>query len=131
MLPRQPPDLAGALQTAIGRRTVDVVADVVGGPIWPDLMDVLRRGGRYSCSGAIAGPIVTFDLRTFYLKDLTLTGATIVPPGLFEDLVGYVARGEIRPLLAATYPLERLRDAQEAFLAKRHVGNIVIDMAAR
>jgi len=131
VLPRQPEDLAGALQAAIGRPTVDVVTDVVGGPVWPDLMDVLRRGGRYSCSGAIAGPIVSFDLRTFYLKDLTLTGATIVPPGLFADLVGYIARGEIKPLLAGTYPLERLHDAQEAFLAKRHVGNIVIDMAAR
>ena len=35
----------------------------------------------------------------------------------------------MRPFLAATFPLERFRDAQEAFMAKRHVGNIVIDVA--
>lgn len=129
VLPRTPADLAGALKAAIGRETVDVVTDVVGGPVWPALLDVLRRGGRYSCSGAIAGPVVDFDLRTFYLKDLTLTGATIIPPGLFADLVGYISRGEITPLLAATYPLAEMTAAQQAFLAKRHVGNIVIDMA--
>ena len=126
VLPRAPADLKGVLRGAIGRDTVTVVADVVGGDLWPSLIDVIARGGRYTCAGAIAGPIVEFDLRTFYLRDLTFTGATIVPPGVFADLVGYVARSEIKPLLAATYPLEKLREAQSAFIEKRHVGNIVV-----
>ena len=70
------------------------------------LINALVRGGRYTCAGAIAGPMVEFDLRTFYLRDLTFTGATVPLPGVFEDLVGYIERDEIRPLLAATYPLE-------------------------
>jgi NADPH:quinone reductase-like Zn-dependent oxidoreductase len=127
VLPRAPEDLAAALKAAAGRDSVDVVADVVGGPLFGQLLEVLRRNGRYTCAGAIAGPIVEFDLRTFYLNDLVFTGATIVPPGLFANLVGYIARGEIKPLLAASYPLEELRDAQEAFLRKSHVGNIVIE----
>jgi len=118
-------DLAAALEAAIGQGEVDVVADVVGGTIFTQLIEVLRQGGRYSCAGAIAGPIVTFDLRSFYLKDLVFTGATIVPPGLFANLVGYIERGEIKPLLARTWPLSELRDAQEAFLQKRHIGNFV------
>ncbi|MGI9305238.1 MAG: alcohol dehydrogenase family protein [Gammaproteobacteria bacterium] len=126
VLPRSTDDLGAVLKAAIGQESVDVVADVVGGPMWPQLIDALRRGGRYTCSGAIAGPIVDFDLRTFYLNDLTLTGATIIAPGLFTDLVGYIERGEIKPLLAGTFPLEKLRDAQEKFLKKQHVGNLVI-----
>lgn len=126
VLPRSPDDLKAALYGAIGQTTVSVVADVVGGAIWPALIDVIARGGRYTCAGAIAGPIVEFDLRTFYLRDLTFTGATIVPPGVFADLVGYIERGEIRPLLAASYPLKELPAAQEAFIEKRHVGNIVV-----
>ncbi len=126
VLPRAPEDLAAALKAATGRDGVDVVADVVGGPIWPQLIEALRRGGRYTCAGAIAGPIVEFDLRTFYLNDLTFTGATIVPPGLFANLVRYIEAGEIRPLLAGTFPLQELKAAQEAFLAKKHVGNLVI-----
>lgn len=126
MLPRSPDDLAKALKDAVGQDQVSVVADLVGGSIWPELINTLERGGRYTCAGAIGGPIVEFDLRTFYLRDLTFTGATIVPRGMFADLVGYIERGEVRPLLAATYPLEQLREAQAAFIAKHHVGNIVV-----
>ncbi len=125
VLSRSPDDLTVALKNAIGREKVDVIADVVGGPLWPQLLEVLRPGGRYTCSGAIAGPIVEFDLRTFYLHDLTFTGATVVPPGTFGRLVGYIEHGEVKPVLAQTFPLHELRQAQEAFLAKQHVGNIV------
>lgn len=126
VLDREPEDLTAALQDAIGRDTVDVVADVVGGPMFGQFLEVLVRGGRYTCSGAIAGPIVELDLRTFYLKDLTFTGATIVPPDLFGKLVGYIEKGDVKPLVAATFPLAEIHAAQEAFLAKKFVGNIVI-----
>ena len=128
VLPRTPPDLRAALQRSTGRAEVTVVVDVVGGPLWPQLVSVLARGGRYACAGAIAGPLVRFDLRAFYLRDLTLVGATVALLGVFADLVGYIERGEVRPMLAATYPLHDLVAAQEAFLAKRHVGNIVVTM---
>lgn len=122
ILPRAPADLRDALQ---GER-VTVVADTVGGPYWPTLIDILERGGRYTCSGAIAGPMVTLDLRTFYLRDLTFTGSTVIPSHVFRDVVGYIERGEVRPVLAATYPLSELKAAQQAFIDKRHVGNIVV-----
>ena len=122
ILPRAPENLHEALES----ERVTVVADIVGGPLWPTLIDVLARGGRYTCSGAIAGPIVTLDLRTFYLRDLTFTGSTVVPSHVFGDVVGYIERGEIEPVLAAIYPLRDLRAAQQAFIDKRHVGNIVV-----
>jgi len=128
ILPRSPANLKAALKEAIGQETVNVVADVVGGTMWPVLIDVLARSGRYTCAGAIAGPIVELDLRTFYLRDLTFTGATVVPPGVFADLVGYIERAEIKPLLAASYPLEQLHAAQQAFIEKKHTGNIVLTM---
>ncbi|MHC8507854.1 MAG: alcohol dehydrogenase family protein [Rhodospirillales bacterium] len=127
VLDREPADLRAALKSATGVEAVDVVADVVGGPMFNQFIQVLRKGGRYTCAGAIAGPVVELDLRTFYLNNLVFTGATVIPPGLFADLVRYIERGEIKPLAAATYPLKDLRQAQEAFLAKKHVGNIVID----
>ncbi|MEM6971750.1 MAG: alcohol dehydrogenase family protein [Pseudomonadota bacterium] len=121
---------AGALKAAIveatGQDTVSVVADVVGGGAFATLIDCIRRGGRYTVSGAIAGPMVSLDLRTLYLRDLTFAGATTVPPGIFAHLVGYIERGEVTPLLAASYPLEKLVEAQTAFIEKRHTGNIVV-----
>ncbi|MGR3984674.1 MAG: zinc-binding dehydrogenase [Gammaproteobacteria bacterium] len=131
ILPRAPANLKAALRDAIGAETVSVVADVVGGAVWPSMIDALARGGRYVCAGAIAGPLVEFDLRTFYLRDLTFRGATIVPPGLFADLVGCIERGEIKPLLAKTFALEELHAAQQAFIDKKHAGNIVVTMEPR
>ena len=125
--PRAPEDLRSALRVATGDEEVSVVADIVGGPLWPRLIASLARGGRYTCAGAIAGPIVDFDLRTFYLRDLVFTGATVPPPGVFADLVGYIERGEILPALAATWPLHELVAAQAAFIAKRHTGNIAVN----
>ncbi len=126
VLDRGPANLKDALRQAIGTDTVSVVADIVGGPYFGSLIDVLERGGRYTCSGAIAGPIVDLDLRTLYLKDLTFTGSTVVPPQIFRDLVGYIERDEIRPILAATYPLKDLHAAQSTFIEKQHTGNIVV-----
>ncbi|WP_299405764.1 alcohol dehydrogenase family protein [uncultured Roseobacter sp.] len=126
MLPRTPSNLRAALRRAIGQDTVSVVADIVGGDYFGTVIDVLERGGRYTCSGAIAGPIVALDLRTFYLRDLTFTGSTVLPPHVFADLVGYIERGEVRPMLAATYPLAELNAAQAAFVEKKHTGNIAV-----
>ena len=122
VLPRSPENLGAELAD----ERVTVVADVVGGPDWHSVIDVLERGGRYVSSGAIAGPIVELDLRTFYLRDLTLLGSTVIPPDVTENLIRYIESQAIKPVLAATYPLEQLRDAQAAFIAKTHTGNIVV-----
>ena len=122
IISRTPKDL----RTALGNEKITVVADVVGGPYWPRFIDILERGGRYTCSGAIAGPMVNFDLRTFYLRDLTFTGSTVITPEVMPNLIRYIEDGEIRPLLAATYPLDQLREAQAAFISKKHTGNIVV-----
>ncbi len=104
----------------------DVVADVVGGDSFGGWLEALRRGGCYVTSGAIAGPIVALDLRTLYLNDLQMQGATVYPPQVFADLVGYIERGEVRPVVGGTYPLEEIRAAQQAFVAKSHIGSLVL-----
>lgn len=126
ILDRAPEDLTGALEAAIGGAKVDVVADVVGGPYFPTLVDHIARGGHYVTSGAIAGPIVDLDLRTLYLEDLSFHGSTVVAPHIFTDLVGYIERGEVRPVLAETYALADFHAAQTAFIEKSHTGNIVV-----
>ena len=114
------------LATAVGHDGIDATVDLVAGASWPRLLDVLRRGGRYATAGAIAGPLVELDVRTLYLKDLTLFGCTFQEDEVFENLVSYVERGEIRPLVARTFPLHEIRRAQEAFLAKAFTGKLVL-----
>lgn len=119
-------DRGADLLNELGRESVEVVIDVVGGSQFDELLQLLKRGGRYAVAGAIAGPIVSLDLRTLYLKDLRLLGCTVIEPTVFPNLVSYIERGEIRPLVAATYPLNEIVAAQQAFLEKAHIGKIVL-----
>ncbi|MEI7743672.1 MAG: alcohol dehydrogenase family protein [Chloroflexota bacterium] len=111
---------------ALGPESVDVVIDNVAGPGFGALVEVLGVGGRYVSSGAIAGPLVTFDKRLFYLRDITLIGCTAWDEPVFPNLVAYIERGEIRPLVARVFPLAEIAAAQTEFLEKRHVGKLVL-----
>ena len=127
VLAREGDDVAAAAVEANGG-PLSAVADVVGGDGVAGWLDALARGGRYVTSGAIAGPIVELDLRTLYLNDLELYGATIFEPQVFADLVRYIEAGEVRPIVGGTYPLERIHEAQAAFERKQHVGSLVITL---
>ncbi len=118
-------DLEAALRDAAGG-VLDVALDVVGGAMFMPLINALRQGGRYSSSGAIAGPLVEFDLRQLVYKDLQMTGATIVPPGTMQRIVELIEQDKLQPMLARTFPLKDLAEAQETFQLKKHVGNIVV-----
>lgn len=119
-------DRGDDLVAVLGEDSVDAVVDIVAGPGFPPLLKILKRGGRYVSSGAIAGPIVELDMRDMYLKDITLFGSTAWDEQIFTDLIGYIERGEIRPLVAKTFALEQIADAQREFLEKNHVGNFVL-----
>ena len=114
------------IEARFGPEYFDAAVDIVGGAGFGAILSVLKHGGRYAVAGAISGPKVNLDLRTLYLKDLSLFGCTVLEREVFPNLVGYIERGEIRPLVAVTYPLAEIVAAQEAFLNRRHVGKIVL-----
>lgn len=114
------------LMSALGEMTVHVVVDNVAGDGFANMLKVLKRGGRFVSSGAIAGPIVSLDMRDMYLKDLTLIGSTAWDAPVFPNLISYIERGEIHPILAKVFPLNQIAEAQQEFLKKSHVGNFVL-----
>ncbi|MGB1236478.1 MAG: alcohol dehydrogenase family protein [Planktomarina sp.] len=114
------------LVAELGMSCVDVVIDLVAGDGFPALLEVLRTGGKYATSGAIGGPICEIDIRTLYLKDLTLFGCTFQDDIVFENLVKYIEAGEIRPVVAKAYPLFDIAKAQTDFLSKTHTGKLVL-----
>ena len=110
----------------LGEERIDVVIDNVGGPHFAGELNTLKRGGRYASSGAIGGPLVNLDLRTMYLKDLTLIGCTAWDEPVFPQLVSYIESNRIKPLVAKTFPLADIAHAQHEFLEKKHVGKFVL-----
>ena len=78
------------LLDTIGENSMDVVVDNVAGPDFPTMLKLLKRGGRYASSGAIAGPVVSLDLRDMYLKDITMYGSTAWDEPVFPNVVSYI-----------------------------------------
>lgn len=114
------------LVEALGSNSVTVVIDLVAGPQWPQFLECLKPKGRYAVSGAIGGAMVELDVRTLYLKDLSFFGCTIIEPEVFPNLVKRIEQGDIKPLVAKTFPLVEINQAQEQFTDKNHVGKIVL-----
>ena len=69
---------------------------------------------------------VELDVRTLYLKDLALIGCTFQDRKVFENLIGYIERNEITPLVSKTYPLKDIIAAQKDFVSKKYVGKLVL-----
>lgn len=113
----------------LGESSVSVVIDLVAGAGFPALLDVLAPFGRYAVAGAIGGPIADLDVRTLYLKDLTFYGCTVLEPEVFPALVRRIEAGEVRPLVAGTYPLRDIARAQADFAEKAHTGKLVLEVS--
>jgi len=78
-------------------------------------------------AGAVAGPVTEIDLRTVYLKQVDVVGSTMGTRSEFRDLVRYIGDGDVEPLLAETYPLSEIHEAQRHFTRSDYVGNIVVE----
>lgn len=111
---------------AFARDSLDAVIDVVGGAAFGGYLDALKPGGRIATSGAVAGPLVEIDLRSLYLKDLSLLGCTWQAPAAFDRLVAIINAGAVRPIIAKTYPLREIAVAQADFAEKRFAGKLVL-----
>ncbi|MCH9779720.1 MAG: zinc-binding dehydrogenase [Alphaproteobacteria bacterium] len=110
-----------------GKEDFHVAVDLVGGQNGLDAMlKALRHGGYYVISGAIAGPIATIDLRKLYLRDLSYLGATFQHPTVFANLIELVRAGTINPIVAKTFPLSQIVEAQKFFVGKSFVGKVVL-----
>lgn len=112
------------LEAHFGADAFDIVIDLVGGPSFPTLLNILKPMGRYAVAGAVAGAEVGLDLRSLYLKDLSFFGCTRLEPTVFPALISRIESGAIRPLLAETFALKDMAKAQEIFLTRRHIGKI-------
>jgi NADPH:quinone reductase-like Zn-dependent oxidoreductase len=118
-------DLAEQVTTAVPAG-LDAVADVAGGAGIAQLMPLLRDDGRWVIAGAVAGPIVSFDLRRLYLHNRRLIGSSMHTREHFAKLVALARTGSIRPRIAGRHTLANIHQAQQRFLEGRHVGKIVI-----
>ncbi|WP_129787941.1 zinc-binding dehydrogenase [Promicromonospora panici] len=118
-------DVVGQVRAAVPEG-VDVGLDVVAGKLVGEGLPLLREGGRWVIAGALGGYDVSFDVRRLYLHNAQVIGSAMHTPTHFGLLMDLARRGEIRPVIAATFPLDQAARAQEELARRRHVGKIVL-----
>jgi NADPH2:quinone reductase len=129
-------DLADALVEANGGRPVDVVLEAAGGRVFDASLDALAPFGRlvvYGISSRESAHPSTGHLMKhskavigFWLFHCLADPARLVAEPL-ADLLARAARGELRPLDGATYPMSEAARAHEDLAARRTTGKLMLD----
>ena len=122
---RDSPDILARI-VAAAPAGLDVVADIAGGPGLSAMMPMLRDNGRWVIAGAVAGPVIEFDLRRLYLHNVQLIGSSMHTQVHFRRLVELARRGDVRPQVSSTFALTEIAEAQREFSERRHIGKIVL-----
>ena len=131
-------DFVEAIKRLTGGEGVDVVLDIIGGDYLPRNIECLRLNGRLSQVGLIGGPKSYMNLRPVLQNRLTLTGSTLRPRTIEEK--GAIAReleaqvwpllerGEVGPVVHATFPLASAADAHRLLESGGVIGKIVLTL---
>ena len=129
-------DFVQAVKELTGGEGVDVVLDIIGGDYLPRNIECLRLHGRLLQIGLMGGAKSHINLRPILQNRLTLTGSTLRPRTVEEK--GTIAReleakvwpllerGEIRPVVHATFPLREAAEAHRLLESGEVVGKLVL-----
>jgi NADPH2:quinone reductase len=131
-------DLAEALVEAGGGERVNLVLEMAGGPVFDACLKALAPFGRlvtYGIASRQPNTVQTGQLMRrsqavigYWLMHSLTDPAQVGPP--LADLFDRVARGELRVIEGATYPLSDVARAHEDMQGRRTTGKLLLDPSA-
>lgn len=129
-------DFVSVVKEATGGKGVNVVLDMVGGDYLPRNIDCLALEGRHISIAFLRGPKVELNLAPIMMKRLTLTGSTLrarttaqkaaLAATVREKVWPLVTGGQVRPVIAQTFPLDHAADAHRLMESSTHIGKIML-----
>jgi NADPH:quinone reductase len=130
------PDLVDALRAANGGRRVDVVLEMVGGPVFDASLRTLAPFGRLVVYGqASRTPPEPVDPTALMAHSTAVVGFWLAHclnrPELIRqpvaELLAMLADGRLRAVVGGTYPLAEAAEAHRELLSRRSIGKLVLD----
>lgn len=122
----------------IGKDSIDVVLDMVGGDYVPRNLEVLKTDGRHVSIAFLNGPKAEVHIPTIMQKRIIMTGSTLRPrpigekqelrDEILEHIWPHVESGRIKPTIYKTFPLEAAADAHRMLESGKHVGKIILSL---
>ncbi|MEV7416067.1 zinc-binding dehydrogenase [Streptomyces sp. NPDC089919] len=126
------PDWVDQARDALGGAGADVVLDGVGGEVGLAAFALVANGGRFSAHGAPTGGFAPVDRADAEARGVRLLGIGDVQLAAHEhaelaaQALHAAASGALRPVIGATFPLERAASAHEAIESRELLGKTVI-----
>ena len=120
-------DLVAEVMRITDGRGVDVVLEYVGGDLFQMGLDSLAKDGRLVTCGAHAGEVVPFDIIPFFRTQKSVIASSVYTKAEVDCILELLARGQIRPIVHAVFPLEEATAAMEAMENREHFGKIVVE----
>ncbi|MEY2959941.1 MAG: hypothetical protein RLZZ01_2509, partial [Actinomycetota bacterium] len=117
-----------------GGKGVDVVYDCVGGPLAEQALRAIGWEGRFLVIGFTAG-IPSIPLNLALLKSCQIIGVfygamTAREPAknaeISNQLIEWVANGDLQPHVSGRYPLEQAGEALRALIDRKAAGKLVV-----
>lgn len=119
-------DFAAETRRLTGKRGVDVVVEHTGAATWEKSIAALARNGRLVTCGATSGFDGRTDLRALFGKHLSIFGSYMGRLGEFDEVLGHIRSGALRPVVDRALPLGEARAAHEALERREQFGKIVL-----
>ena len=135
------PDFADAVMQATAGCGADLIVNTVGGTMFAPALRCAAFEARLAIVGYVDRTLkAEVDLQALHVKRLTLFGVSnklrsadqkaAGVPAFKADLLPAIADGRIRPLVDHVFAFDELPAAQACMQASRHVGKIVLRVAA-
>jgi len=119
-------DISAEVKKLTGKRGVDVVFEHVGAATWSKSLESLAPAGRLVTCGNTTGWDVKLDLRFLFSKQWSLLGSFMGTLGELHQVLKFVFRKELKPVIDKVYPLSEIRAAHERLENKEQFGKVVV-----
>jgi len=108
------------------KRGVDVVFEHVGVATWQRSLESLAPAGRLVTCGATTGYDAGIDLRFLFSKQWSLLGSFMGTMGELRQVLQFVFRRQLKPVIDRVYPLAEIRAAHERLEKKEQFGKVIV-----
>ncbi|MER3114845.1 zinc-binding dehydrogenase [Bacillus altitudinis] len=117
-------DSNGNWDQLLDREKVDLVIDSVGAATINKSLHQVIQGGTVVTFGASAGDVAQINLRDFFYGQLTLLGSTMGSNEEFLEMIEFIKKHGIKPVIDQVYPLNEFKKAFSRIESSNQLGKI-------